>query len=99
MSDQTTTTTTSTTTTTTRTTEDLAKADIIEFLRVYRTVVFQKEPNTLSDYEILLNGGAIRGQKTEGFLALKNKIRGYMNLGRDNTSVTLEYIQNYNNNK
>jgi len=87
------------TTTTTKTTEDLAKDAINDFLRVYRTVVFQKDPNTLNDYEILLNGGTIKGQSTEGFLSLKNKIRGYMKLGSDNTSVALEYIQNYNNNK
>ena len=79
------------------TTEDLAKAEIINFLRVYRKVSL--ETNVYEDYMVLLNGGVIKGESTIGFLELKKKIMGYMNLNSDNSSVALEYIQNYNNNK
>jgi hypothetical protein len=78
------------------TTEDLAKADIIDFLRVYRNAVLGT--NTTDDYLILIKGGVIKGQSTIGFLALKAKLYGLMNLNSDNNSVALNYIQNYNNN-
>lgn len=78
------------------TTEDIAKADIIEFLKVYRNAVIGT--NTINDYLVLINGGVIRGESTIGFLALKAKIYSAMKLTTDNNSVALNYIQNYQNN-
>lgn len=78
------------------TTEDIAKADIIDFLRVYRNAVVGA--NTLDDYLVLINGGVVKGQSTIGFLALKSKIMSSMKLSSDNNSVALNYINNYQNN-
>jgi len=78
------------------TTEDLAKEDIINFLRVYRNAVLGT--NTTADYLILINGGVIKGNSTIGFLPLKAKIYDLMSKKSDNNSVALNYIQNYNNN-
>jgi hypothetical protein len=78
------------------TTEDIAKADIIEFLQIYRNAVVGV--NTIDDYLVLINGGVINGKSTIGFLALKSKIMKYMNLDSDNNSIALNYIQNYQNN-
>lgn len=79
------------------TNEDLAKAAIVEFLRVYKKILVGTD-NTTDDYLTLINGGVIGGESTLGFLALKAKIYGYLNLTSDNNSVALNYIQIYNNN-
>lgn len=78
------------------TTEDMAKQDIIDFLKVYRNAVVGA--NSVNDYLTLINGGVIKGQSTIGFLALKAKIYSLMKLTSDNNSVALNYIQNYQNN-
>ena len=78
------------------TTEDVAKNDIIDFLKVYRNAVVGA--NSIDDYLVLINGGVIRGESTIGFLALKAKIYSLMKLTSDNNSVALNYIQNYKNN-
>ncbi len=81
---------------TSATTEDIAKQDINDFLKVYRNAV--TGANSIDDYLILINGGVIKGQSTIGFLALKRKIYNLMKLTSDNNSVALNYIQNYQNN-
>ncbi len=78
------------------TTEDIAKSDIIEFLKVYRNAVIGT--NSPEDYLTLINGGVVKGQSTIGFLELKRKVMALMNLQSDNNSVALNYIQNYKNN-
>lgn len=78
------------------TTEDVAKAEIIKFLQVYRTAVVGA--NTIEDYLTLINGGVVKGQSTIGFLALKTKIYSLMQLNSDNNCVALNYIENYKNN-
>jgi|LauGreDrversion4_2_1035121.scaffolds.fasta_scaffold536963_2 hypothetical protein len=78
------------------TTEDIAKKDINDFLKVYRNAL--TGTNSIDDYLILINGGVIKGQSTMGFLALKAKIHNLMKLTSDNNSIALNYIQNYQNN-
>lgn len=84
------------------TTEDDAKAQIIEFLQIYkRVVVNNTEPNTADNYLTLINGGTVKGIKiTNGFLALKINILKLMNLSTENNnnSVALTYITSNINN-
>jgi hypothetical protein len=78
------------------TTEDLVKQIIIDYLKVYRNTVVGN--NTIDDYNVLINGGVIRGQSTIGFIALKRQVLALMKLTTDNNSIALNYIQNYKNN-
>ena len=80
--------------------EDDAKDQIIEFLRIYKSIVVKTnentEPNTNETYLTLINGGTVNGIKTIGFLQLKANILRLLNLSIDNNnnSVALNYIQN-----
>ena len=75
-------------------TENSAKYEIIEFLKVLRS----NAPALKTNHLILINGGAVNGIHIDGFLKMKSKVLNLLKEPADNSSVALNYINVETNN-
>jgi hypothetical protein len=75
--------------------EDIIKNEINEFMSLINSL----KVGMNIDYRILIHGGRIGNECTDGFIKLKKKILYLLNEPEDDCCNTLIYINNYEKNK
>jgi len=78
----------------TYTTENSARYEIMEFLKVFKT----KGVDLNTDHLTLINGGFVNGVKIDGFITMKNKVLNLLKEPADNSSIALNFIISQQNN-